>query len=168
VSRGRKPDPKRAKRGTGHRPQVGQKTTPIVPQVVELSLVETIAADLPAGLPREIFMRAVTELADRVNDTDLEALRMMAWSLYRHQQAQEHIEEYGIVVETPFGPKLNPMLKLARDEGAFYLRIADQYALTFVARLRAGLMQLAGQSLMKDLHSGIADAIVARLTDGKK
>jgi hypothetical protein len=59
------------------------------------------------------------------------------------------------------------MLKVARDEGTFYLRIADQYALTFVARLRAGLLQLAGQSLMKDLHSGIAEAIVAQIAAGK-
>jgi phage terminase small subunit len=167
MTRGRKPDPRRAARGTGHVPQQGKKTTKVVPQIVEPSLVVTIAAELPEGLPREIFKRAVGELAGRLNDTDLEALRMMAWSLYRHEQAQQHVEEHGIMVETPFGPVVNPMLKVARDEGAFYLRVADQYALTFVGRLRAGLMQLAGQSLMKDLHSGIAEAIVARITDGK-
>jgi phage terminase small subunit len=167
MTRGRKPDPKRAARGTGHRAQTGKKTTKVVPQVVELGLVEVIAGELPAGLPRDMFLRATGELSGRLNDTDLEALRMMAWSLYRHEQAQAHVEEHGIMVDTPFGPKVNPMLKVARDEGAFYLKIADQYALTFVARLRAGLLQLAGQSLMKDLHSGMADAIVARLTSGK-
>lgn len=167
MTRGRKPDPKRAKRGTGHVPQQGKKTTKVVPQVVEASLVQTIAGELPQGLPRDIFVRAVGELAGRLNDTDLEALRMLAWSLYRHEQAQAHVEAHGIMVDTPFGPKVNPMLKVARDEGTFYLRIADQYALTFVGRLRAGLLQLAGQSLMKDLHSGIAEAIVARITDGK-
>ena len=167
MTRGRKPDPNRARRGTGHAPQQGQKTTKVVPQVVEPGLAEVIAGELPQGLPRDIFTRAVGELAGRLNDTDLEALRMMAWSLYRHQQAQEYIERDGMVVETPFGPKVNPMLKVARDEGTFYLRIADQYALTFVARLRAGLLRLAGQSLMKDLHSGIAEAIVAQIASGK-
>jgi phage terminase small subunit len=167
VTRGRKPDPQRAKRGTGHVPQQGKKTTKVVPQVIEESLVDVIAGELPQGLPRDIFVRAVGELAGRLNDTDLEALRMMAWSLYRHEQAQAHVEANGIMVDTPFGPKVNPMLKVARDEGTFYLRIADQYALTFVGRLRAGLLQLAGQSLMKDLHSGIAEAIVSRITDGK-
>ena len=167
MTRGRKPDPNRAKRGTRHVPQQGKKTTKVVPQVVEPALVQVIASELPAGLPRDIFVRATGELAGRLNDTDLEALRMMAWSLYRHEQAQAHVEENGIMVDTPFGPKVNPMLKVARDEGTFYLRIADQYALTFVGRLRAGLLQLAGQSLMKDLHSGMADAIVARITDGK-
>lgn len=167
MTRGRKPDPNRAKRGTGNRPQAGKKTTKLVPQVVEPSLVRVIAAELPDGLPRAIFLRATGELAGRLNDTDLEALRMMAWSLYRHEQAQAHVEAHGLMVDTPFGPKVNPMLKVARDEGSFYLKIADQYALTFVARLRAGLLQLAGQSLMKDLHSGMAEAIVARITDGK-
>lgn len=167
MTRGRKPDPKRSKRGTGNRPKTGQKTTHVVPQVVDTSLAVEIGADLPEGLAREIFKRAVAELSGRLNDTDLEALRMMAWSVYRHQQAQQYVEDEGLVVDTPFGPKVNPMLKVARDEGTFYLRVADQYALTFVARLRAGLLQLAGQSLMKDLHSGIAEAIVARITDGK-
>lgn len=167
MTRGRKPDPNRAKRGTGNRPQQGEKTARVVPQVVEQDLVTTIAGELPQGLPRDIFLCAVGELAGRLNDTDLEALRMMAWSLYRHEQAQAHVEANGIMVETPFGPKVNPMLKVARDEGTFYLRIADQYALTFVGRLRAGLLQLAGQSLMKDLHSGIAEAIVAQIAAPK-
>ena len=167
MTRGRKPDPGRAKRGTGNRPQVGKATTRIVPQDATPAVATAIAAELPEGLPREMFLRATAELAGRLNDTDFEALRMMAWSVYRHQQAQEHVEREGMVVETPFGPKVNPMLKVARDEAQLYLKIADQYALTFVARLRAGLLQLAGQILMKDLHSGIAEAIVARITDGK-
>jgi len=166
MTRGRKADPQRAKRGTGHSPQVGKKTTRVVPQVVDSRLSLEIAAELPEGLPREMFLRAVGELAGRLADTDFEALRMMAWSVYRHQQAQEYVERDGMVVDTPFGPRVNPMLKVARDEAQLYLKIADQYALTFVARLRAGLLQLAGQSLMKDLHSGIAEAIVARITDG--
>jgi P27 family predicted phage terminase small subunit len=168
MTRGRKPDPRRAKRGTGNQPQVGKRKTKVVPQVVEITHVDAMAAGLPAGLPREMFQRAVAELAGRLTDTDLEALRMLAWSVYRHQQAQQHIEEHGLVVDTAFGPKVNPMLKQARDEAQLYLKIADQYALTFTSRLRAGLLQLAGASLMKDLHSGIAEAIVAQITDGKK
>lgn len=168
MTRGRKPDPHRAKRGTGHRPQTGQKTTEIVPQVVALTLVQSMAAELPEGLARNVFVRAVDELSGRLNDTDLEALRMMAWSLYRYEQAQQHVEANGMVVDTEYGPRVNPMLKVARDEGAFYLKIADQYALTFVARLRAGLLQLAGQTLMQDLHSGIAEAIVKQIAEGKK
>ena len=167
MTRGRKPDPGRAKRGTGNRPQVGKATTRIVPQDATPAVATAIAAELPEGLPREMFLRATAELAGRLNDTDFEALRMMAWSVYRHQQAQEHVEREGMVVDTPFGPKVNPMLKVARDEGTFYLRVADQYALTFVGRLRAGLLRLAGQSLMKDLHSGIAEAIVAQIAAPK-
>ncbi len=168
MTRGRKPDPGRARRKTGNRPQTGQGTTRIVPQAVQASLVETMAAELPAGLCREVFLRAVAELSGRLNDTDLEALRMMSWSIYRHQQAQEHVEANGLLIETEFGPRVNPMLKVARDEGAFYLKIADQYALTFVARLRTGLMQLAGQALMRDLHSGIAEAIVKQIAEKSK
>ncbi len=167
MSKGRKADPGRARRGTGNRPQAGKSVTKIAPQTCDPVLAQSIAAELPDGLPRAMFQRAVSELAGRLNDTDLEALRMMAWACHRHQQAQEHVEEHGIFVDTAFGPQVNPMLKVARDEGTFYLKIADQYALTFVARLRAGLLQLAGQSLLTDLHSGIADAIVARIASQK-
>lgn len=168
MTRGRKPDPKRKSRGTGNRPQTGERKTRVVPQIVETTLVEAMAGELPVGLCRDVFVRAVAELSGRLNDTDLEALRMMAWSIYRHQQAQEHVEAYGMIMNTEFGPRVNPMLKVARDEGTFYLKIADQYALTFVARLRAGLLQLAGQSLMRDLHSGIAEAIVKQIAAGPK
>ena len=87
MTRGRKPDPRRAARGTGHVPQVGKKTTRIVPQDATPAVALAIAAELPDGLPREMFLRATAELAGRLNDTDFEALRMMAWSVYRHQQA---------------------------------------------------------------------------------
>jgi phage terminase small subunit len=167
VARGRKPDPQRRARKTGNTPKPGHKTTKIVPQDHSNNLALCMAQELPEGLAREVFLRSIDELSDRLRDTDLEALRMMSWSIYRHQQAQAIVERDGMMVTTPFGPVVNPMLKVAREEAKLYLKIADEYALTFVARLRAGLMQLAGQSLMRDLHSGIAEAIVKQITDGK-
>lgn len=168
MSRGRKPDPKRAARKTGNTPQTGKRKTKITPIDSTPPLILQFASELPEGAPREMFLRATAELAGRLADTDLEALSMMAWSVCHYQEAQRSIAEDGMMVKTEWGPRVNPMLKVARDEAQLYLKIADQYGLTFVSRLRTGLMQLAGQSLMRDLHEGMAKAIVAQITDGRK
>lgn len=164
MARGRKADPQRAKRGTGHRPAAGERVVEIVKQEHSMTLQSSIAQELPAGLPRDVFLRSCLELGDKLRDTDLEALRIMAWSLYRHSQAQEEVEKSGLFVEGPFGNMVaNPALKMARDEASLYLKIADQYALTFTSRLRAGILQLAGQSMLSQMHESMAAAIVARI-----
>lgn len=163
MSRGRTPDPQRAKRGTGHRPAAGEEIVEYAPGAIDLRHRDTVASELPEGLPRDVFIRAVDELGDKLRDTDLEALRIMAWAIHRSNEAQMLVEEHGMMISSEWGPKVNPMLKVARDEAALYLKIADQYALTFVSRLRAGVLQLAGQSMLQQIHEQMADAIVARI-----
>jgi hypothetical protein len=163
MARGRPVDPQREKRGTGHRENVNESIVEYLPQAHSLALQSDIASTLPAGQPRETFLRAVSELGDKCRDTDLEALRLMAWHLHRALQAQELVDEHGLMSVTEYGMKANPMLKVARDESAAYMKIAEKYALTFESRLRAGVMQVAGQSMMQKLHEGMVDAIVARI-----
>lgn len=163
MTRGRKADPQREARGTGHHPNTGEAMVEYAKQTHSLDLQRTIAKSLPEGQARDVFERAVMELGDKARDTDLEAIRLMAWHLHRSLQAQAMVEELGMMVETEWGPRVNPMLKVARDEGAAYIRIAEKYALTFESRLRAGILQVAGQSILQELHSDMAAAIVARI-----
>jgi len=164
MSRGRKADPQRAARGTGHRPQVGEAITEYVPQHHSSALERQFAEELPVGLPRDSFMRAVAELGDRGRDTDLEALRIMAMCIHRAQQYQQVVDAEGLMVSDSFGNrKVNPALKASRDEANMYLKIANQYGLTFVSRLQAGIMQLAGESMLQQMHQSIAGAIVSRI-----
>jgi hypothetical protein len=45
----------------------------------------------------------------------------------------------------------NPAIKVEKDAAATFLRLAEQYGLTLAARLRLGLMQLAGESMLASL-----------------
>ena len=165
MTKGRKPDPQRAKRGTGHRPPAGESIVEYVPQHHDLKLRESLSRSLPAGAARRVFKNAVTELGDKIRDNDLEALALMARHYHNALEAQKLVDKYGLAENTPFGMKVNPFLKAARDEEAAYLKIAERYALTFVSRLQAGILQLAGQSMMQQIHHEMADAIVARILE---
>lgn len=163
MTRGRKADPQREARGTGHRPQHGEAMVEYNKQTHSLEIQAQLAKTLPAGEARESFLLAVEELGDKLRDTDLRNLRAMAWHMHRAQEAQKIVDRDGMEVYTDFGVKPHPMMKVARDEDAAYMRIAEKYALTFEARLRAGVMQVAGQSILQELHSDMAAAIVARI-----
>lgn len=169
----RRPDPQRAKRGTGHRADSTAKTTEIVRQVHEGELAIALSAELPDPA-RATFMRAVDELggAGRLRNVDLEALAAMAWALYRHRQAQADIEAFDVLVANPGTDPITRAalrcerrrtLKDSRDQLTLYLRVADKYALTFLSALQAGVLQLAGESMLANLNSSMAEAIVGAL-----
>jgi P27 family predicted phage terminase small subunit len=90
-----------------------------------------------------------------MRDGDLEAVRMMCLAAWRHRQAGEQIERFGVLVQGPRGPIVNPMLRVERDSAALYARLADQFGLTLSSRLRLGLIQLAGQSILKSLNDDL-------------
>jgi P27 family predicted phage terminase small subunit len=110
---------------------------------------------IPDTLPpeaQEMFQRIVDELAPRgLREADIEAISMMCHSAYVHQQAREYVRRSGVMVLVNGRPVVNPAIKVARDEAANYLRLASEYGLTLAARLRLGLMQLAGESMLASL-----------------
>lgn len=110
---------------------------------------------IPDALPPEaqaMFQRIVDELAPRgLREADIEAITMMCHSAYVHQQAREFVRRNGVMVLVNGRPIVNPAIKVARDEAANYLRLASEYGLTLAARLRLGLMQLAGESMLASL-----------------
>jgi P27 family predicted phage terminase small subunit len=159
VAKGRPADPTRARRGTGNRPKAGQvkgKEIAVLATPAGPSLPEP-PEDLP-GPAAEMFRRATAELANRgLKDVDLEALTMMCWSAYVHAEARQQIARTGVLVKGPRGPMVNPMVKVARDEAATFLRIANEFGFTLAARLRLGLMQLAGESLLASMNKDLDD-----------
>lgn len=160
---GRPSDPTRRRRKTGNRPMPGdaKASTEVIPIGVVTGDPDAIpsALDPPEDLPepvQEIWRRAVAELYPRgLREADLEAIRMMCIAAYRHQEAAAKIDEYGILVTGQRGPMVNPLLKVEKDMAATYLRIAEAYGLTIAARMRLGLMQLAGQSMLQSLNADL-------------
>lgn len=167
---GRPRDPRRAQRQTGHRRK---------PDEAPLARVVSIAPELPPGPPpppddldeaaHEMWHTAVAELAHRgLKPADLEAIRMMCMAALRARQAAKHIAEYGLVVTTENGGVMtNPMIRVEKDATFTYLRIAEQFALTFASRLRLGVVQLQGQTMAASL-SATLDAPIAVKPRAKK
>ena len=156
MPKGRPPDPTRARRGTGHRPTASE----LVPAAAASPVLEEAPAfKIPATLPpegREMFDRIVEELGPRgLRPVDLESLEMMCHAAYAHRKAREFVVTHGVMVSVHGRILPNPALKVARDEAAAYTRIAQEYGLTLAARLRLGLMQLAGESMLASLSNDL-------------
>ena len=158
MPRGRPIDPTRTKRSTGHRPKPGE-----MKPVKELAVLEEPRLPQPPeGLPdpaQVMFRRIVAELQPRgLREADVEAIAMLAHSAWLHTQARREIAETGLMVKGPYGPVINPLIKVARDEAATYLRLSESFGLTIASRLRLGLMQLAGQSMIASLNTDLDSA----------
>ena len=154
MARGRPKDPGAVKRGTSHRPAcvsppVGLAITN-TPEQLALASPET----LPEGA-LEMWRVAAEELCSlrTFHVSDLPLLEMLVIAVYRHRQAQAHIEQLGVLVKGSRGPMVNPLLKTERDEAVTYLRLAETLGLTPVARLRLGLISLSGQSILASIDA---------------
>lgn len=160
MPRGKAPDPTRATRKTGNRPKPGEAkvSKEIVPTVVVNPA--RVLPQPPEGLPDgavEVWKRVVDELDTRgLKETDLEAVTMLAHAAWTHAETRRKIAKMGVLVKGPRGPMVNPLLKVARDEASTYLRLANEFGLTPAARLRLGLMTLAGQSLAQALSDDLS------------
>jgi len=102
---------------------------------------------LPAGA-RLVWDVGCAELLPRgLHPSDLPLVEMLAVAIYRHRQAREYIAQTGLL-EDGDGLRANPMLKVEKDTAATYLRLAETLGLTPAARMRLGIMQVAGQSML--------------------
>lgn len=150
MAKGRPSDPTAAKRGTSHRPEGGKKPPAELP-VAEVPLPEALQppATLPDGAS-DMWRVAIEELVAlrTLHESDLVLVEMMIVAAYRHRQAQAIIDKSGLGVRGLRGPMVNPFLKIEKDEAASYIRLAEELGLTPVARLRLGLIKLAGASLL--------------------
>lgn len=168
MAKGRPADPTRAKRQTGHRPKPGEAKVAKAPPP---ALVTPQLPSAPQELSPEaalMFDRIVAELAPRgLRDADLEAVAMMVHSAAIHHEARRKLAETGVLVKGPRGPMVNPLIKVARDEAATYLRLANEFGLTLASRLRLGLMQLAGESIIgamnRDLDEQASTSVVIKV-----
>lgn len=161
MAKGRPADPTRARRQTGHRPKPGE-AKPAAQAAVSAAVVQASTPALPeppADLTpeaQEMFRRVVAELVPRgLREADLEAVAMMCYSAQIHLEARRRIAETGVLVKGLRGPMVNPLIKVARDEANTYLRLANEFGLTLAARLRLGLMQLAGESILTSLNKDL-------------
>lgn len=164
---GRPSDPTRARRQTGHRRKPGEAPAPakglrLVTDAERGDFVVEPPADLPEGA-HEIWNVAIAELSFRgLKAVDLEAIRQMCVAAMNSRSATAEVAKYGYLVEGMYGPIVNPMLKVARDEAALYQRLAQEFGLTLASRMRLGLVQLAGVGLSQQLSASLESVPAAR------
>jgi P27 family predicted phage terminase small subunit len=156
--RGRKPKPieQRIQEGNpGRRP---------LPQPVQLDrknleeMREPPEALDPAA--KEFWRFAVDRLieADVLDRVDAPALEMLATAYARVGHARDAIKKYGHFTRGSNGQvKEHPAVKLERESVALFLKLAEQYALTPVARTRLGLAQLQGRSMLNEMNDRLGE-----------
>lgn len=146
-------DPTRARRKTGNRPKPGEAKPAKEVVVKPTSAAPVPPPDLPQAA-QEMYVRIVAELMPRgLREADLESVAMLCHSAWLHREARAKIAATGVLVQGPRGvPMVNPLIKVARDEANTYLRLANEFGLTLAARLRLGLMQLAGESILESMN----------------
>lgn len=163
MTKGRPADPNRAKRGTGNRPAQGTprvvKAAPIVAVAAEV-VAEVEAFPPPSTLPDEVhhvWRSVVQDLggSNHMRETYLPALSAYCEALYLHAKASAYIHEYGVLVKGPNGPMSNPMIRVQKDAAATMLRFAETLGLTPSGRIRLGLMEITGMSLLSSLNQAL-------------
>lgn len=160
MTKGRPADPSRAKRGTGHRPAQG---TVRVRKDAALVALEPPAEQFPppGDLPEEVhplWRVVVADLggANHMRASYLPALRAYCEAVYLHAQASAAIRKTGITGYSAMGsPIVMPAVRIQKDAAATMLRYAESLGLTPAGRIRLGLMEVVGQSLLGALQSSL-------------
>lgn len=159
MTKGRPADPARARRGTGNRPKPGEakKAKPLV-VVPGSELAKAPEFPPPKTLPEEVhevWNAAVADLggANHMRASFIPALTAYCDAVYIHAQAAANIQQYGVLVKGPSGPVANPLLKIQKDAASTMLRYAETLGLTPAARVRVGLMEVTGMSLLAGINA---------------
>lgn len=154
---GRKPKPveqRRREGNPGRRPlpetvQVGGRPDP------------SVFAKPPAHLEKEakaFWKDAVQTLADVgvLDQVDGAALEMLATQYARVRQAQAAVKKHGLFTTGSVGQtREHPALRIEREATAAFMRIAEHFALTPVARTRLGLAELHRRSMAKEMDDSL-------------
>ncbi|MDD5002299.1 MAG: P27 family phage terminase small subunit [Thiomonas arsenitoxydans] len=161
--RGRKPDATKSRRGTARKPEPGKRAAvakyvpPIAPELAGASPPETLDE-----VGQQAWLAAVTEMsANRaLRDVDLVLVGSWAAAVQLHEQAGAILAERGILAIGASGaPIPHPAVKMQRDAATTIRQLSDVLGLNPLARIRAGLMEIAGQSMLVDLRERLVDKL---------
>lgn len=153
MTKGRPVDPNRAKRGTGNRPAQGQKKAALVP-------LAPTTYQPPATLPESVHPAweiAVAEMGGNrhLKPIDLEHLEVWCWAKYAFDDAAANVKKYGTLVTGQNGPMRNPSLQTMKDSAATMRQYSDMLGLNPGARIRLGLMEITGMSMLSTLNTSL-------------
>ena len=111
--------------------------------------------DLIPTQVHDVWHAVVNELggSNSMRPAFVPIIEAYALAVNTHALAGAEVQESGILVEGVHGPVANPMLKVQKDSAATMLRLAETLGLTPAARIRLGLLEITGQSLLTTLNT---------------
>jgi P27 family predicted phage terminase small subunit len=160
--KGRPRDPTRARRQTGHR----RKPDEAPALKVVRDPVPAPAGTPPALAPPEDLPEKMLPTWHRVVDAmggiaaltagDLFTIEAFVRQYHRMREAGKLVDDYSILATRVTGDvTVSPFLKAERDSAAMVLRLAEQYGLTVASRMRLGLMNLQGRTMLQALNDDL-------------
>jgi P27 family predicted phage terminase small subunit len=160
MAGGRPKSPGAARRGTGRKPP---KAAPpaTVEKATPAAVVEACVWDPPGDLPdtaHGAWRTCVDEMAAnrQLRASDLVLLKAYVEAVHVHAEASAKVHEFGVLVASPKGPVPNPMLRV-QDNAARTIRLlSENLGLNPMSRIRAGLMEVMGASMVMDIRQGLA------------
>ena len=167
MAKGRPPDPGRERRGTGNRAAVG-RAKPATSRALPAPAA-VVGAEPPAGLPEAVapvWGVCVAEMAANrhLRASDLILLKAYCEAVALHDESSNQIHRLGVLVAGPSGPMVNPLIRVQKDAAQTIRQLSDVLGLNPLARIRAGLQEAAGASLVL----GIRERLVGKIVDGGK
>jgi P27 family predicted phage terminase small subunit len=162
MAKGRPVDPTRARRGTGNRPKPGEakkvKQAIVLPEQLVAAVPERYPP--PETLPEQVhnlWRSIVSDLggSNHMRESFLPSITAYCEAAYLHAQASRAVHD-GLVVRSPSGQVVaNPAIKIQKDAAATMLRYAESLGLTPAGRIRLGLMEVTGMSLLASLNQSL-------------
>lgn len=170
--KGRKPKPAEQKAlegNPGHRPLPE-------PVLVGGRPLPTEMIEPPAYLPddaQEFWRDSVATLIEVgiIDRVDAPALEALATQYARMRQANRVVASEGHFARGSTGQLVqHPALKIEREATAMFMRLAEHYALTPIARVRLGMAELHRRSLAQELNDDLGgdsalEPVDARVVD---
>lgn len=147
-------------RGVPEAVQVGGRATPD-------DLAEP-PDDLPADA-KDLWRRDVATLVEVgiVDRVDRAALEGLCIAYARAKQAGRVVKSEGFFTGGSRGQlREHPAVKIERESWRMFLTLAEQYALTPVARTRLGMAELGRRTLQADLHERLGAPSFEPVIDG--
>ena len=126
----------------------------------------------PRYLPKEgrdYWRSTVARLVDigMIDRVDRPALEILATAYARWRQAAALLASGEIVILGGHDqPKQHPAIRIERDAATLYMRTAEHFGVTPIARSRLGLAEIHRRSLEAEMTSALAgDAVDAEVVD---
>lgn len=158
MAKGRPKAPGAERRGTGRKPPPAA-----LPAIVTDEADCTFAPpDNLEGVALDAWRICAAEMQGnrQLRDSDLVVLRAYVEAVHVHAEATAKVHEFGVLIESHKGPIPNPMIRV-QDNAARTIRLlSENLGLNPIARIRAGIMEVVGASMVLDIRERLVKEIV--------